>query len=110
MSNYKRWIKNGKNAVDKVPESGVKYTQTNAENKPPFAFGISFFAKFPEIWDFLIPPRAENGGFDTGRGIISMKKFFLVFVIIAAICAKSHQFCAAAVQSSPPQIKIPGAQ
>ena len=36
---YKRWIKNGKNAVDKVPDSGVKYTQTNAENKPPFAFG-----------------------------------------------------------------------
>ena len=35
----KRWIKNGKNAVDKVPDSGVKYTQTNAENKPPFAFG-----------------------------------------------------------------------
>ena len=36
---YKWWIKNGKNAVDKVPDSGVKYTQTNAENKPPFAFG-----------------------------------------------------------------------
>ena len=67
-----------------MPESGVKYTQTNAENKPPFIFGTLGNKKSQISGDFAKKemPNA-NGGLVSAGG--TMNKINNFMYMIAAV-------------------------